>query len=57
MREKVQTNFLGVSILDERLRALGSCSGPNFIALLNGKHIFVLTVAEKIAKVQAYFTG
>ena len=25
--------------------------------LLKGKHIFVLTVAEKFAKMQAYFTG
>ena len=30
---------------------------PKFIALLNGKHIYVLTVADKIAKVQAYFTS
>ena len=32
--------------------------GPNFIALLNGKQICVLTVAEKkIAEALAYFTG
>ena len=30
---------------------------PNFIALLNSKQIFVLTVEEEIDKVQAYFTG
>ncbi len=28
---------------------VGSSFGPNFIALLNGKQIFVLTIAEKIA--------
>ena len=33
------------------------CSGPNFIALLHDIQIFVLTVAEKFAKVQAHFTG
>ena len=31
-------------------------AGPNF-ELLNDKQIVVLTVADKFAKVQAYFTG
>ena len=37
-------------------RCWAYCPGPNFIALLNGKQGFVLTVAEKFATVQAYFT-
>ena len=32
-------------------------TGPNFIALLNGKQINVLTVAEKCAQALAHFTG
>ena len=32
-------------------------TGPNFIALIDGKQICVLTVAEKFAQALAYFTG
>ena len=31
------------------VRNVFKLAGPNFIALLNGNHIFVLTVAEKFA--------
>ena len=51
--EGVQTNR---TMVNEYIHHTGR-PWPNFIALLNGKQIFVLTVAEKIAKVQVYFTG